>query len=665
MPVMELTADIFVTHEQVSPYEILPLLRLAHDPDDAVRAAATDTLNLLSLPPAIRDNIRQLAGRIETSDQPGELPFEPYESKAPLDFDEWLRSICELNLSGDKQHLDRRLIVESVASSLQASTASTTGSDSDERIAVLADSYLQRVSEEFSLPTDEELEALKTDLVRASAAVTALFLHLLKETKEQDHGYMVGNEVVRLVAALGPKFVPDVAALFEIYLQMHPEIQSDREHWYRTKDDNIIFFGTPYLAASWQLAWTISRAGAKDALAGVATGFVSPNARERLAAVNLVEDTLKYAQIDYVPLFGGGTGPSDLEVQDGTMEVWTDLTRGSLDYKVMTVFYGTDRNATGNKKPTSYYGGDRGERLELGVCKVSIPQKKAHSTGELETPSIWKLELREDPAKHVVLLTVEPYGSQDAFTSALKTAVEASPGKQAIVFVHGYRVTFEDAARRTAQLAYDLGVEEAPIIPIFYSWPSQGKFLSYGADQENADNAKPYLEKFLTLVAGVSGATTIHLIAHSMGNQGLTEVLQQSTTLSGPVGKPLFKEIILTAPDIDAGVFKKQIAPRIQGKGKRITLYASSRDRALLAAKILRRGYQRAGDANPILVTTGIHTIDASAVDTSFLGHSYFSDNRSVVSDIAYLVQHDLDPGRRVGMALKKHPDGQYWVFRP
>ena len=664
MPVMELAEDTFVSHEQVSPYEIAPLLRLANDPDDAVRAAVAKTLNLLPLPAVIKDNINQLAARLEKSGQPGDLQWEPYKSKTPLDLDEWLRSICELNRSTGEPDPDQGAIIESVVPSLQDSRASTNVGYFDERMAALADSYLQRVSEEFWLPNDEELAALKTDLERASAAVTALFLHLLKETKEQDQGYMVGNEVVRLVAALGPKFVPDIAALFEIYLQMHAELQSDREQWYRTRDDNIIFFGTPYLATSWQLAWTISRAGAKDALAGVRTGFVSSDARERLAAVNLVEDILKYAQVDYVPLFGGGTGPVDMEVQDGRMDVWTDLTSKSSDYKVMTVFYGTDRNATGIKKPASYYGGDRGERLELGVCTVSIPQKKVHSTGELETPSIWKLELHEDPAKHVVLLTVKPYGSQDAFTSALKTAVEASPGKQAIVFVHGYRVTFEDAARRTAQLAYDLGVEEAPIVPIFYSWPSQGKFLSYGADQENADNAKPYLETFLTLVAGVSGATTIHLIAHSMGNRGLTDVLQHSTALSGRVGKPLFKEIILTAPDIDAGIFKKQIAPKIQGKGKRITLYASSRDRALLAAKILRRGYQRAGDANPILVTTGIHTIDASAVDTNLLGHSYFGDSRSVVTDIAYLVQHDLDPGRRVGMDKKEHADGQYWVLK-
>ena len=79
---------------------------------------------------------------------------------------------------------------------------------------------------------------------------------------------------------------------------------------------------------------------------------------------------------------------------------------------------------------------------------------------------------------------------------------------------------------------------------------------------------------------------------------------------------------------------------------------------------MLRRGYLRAGDANHILVTTGIDTIDASAVDTSFTGHSYFGESRSVVSDITYLL-HGISAGLRAGMTSVKHPDGRYWVFRP
>ena len=42
------------------------------------------------------------------------------------------------------------------------------------------------------------------------------------------------------------------------------------------------------------------------------------------------------------------------------------------------------------------YGNDRGE-LALGTCEVSIP--KDHEVGELESPSIFKLEFNEDPTQ--------------------------------------------------------------------------------------------------------------------------------------------------------------------------------------------------------------------------------------------------------------------------
>ena len=60
----------------------------------------------------------------------------------------------------------------------------------------------------------------------------------------------------------------------------------------------------------------------------------------------------------------------------------------------------------------------------------------------------------EDPEKHVVLLDVRPE-AQSQFYSDLASTVAASPNKEAFVFIHGYKTTFEDAARRTGQLAYD------------------------------------------------------------------------------------------------------------------------------------------------------------------------------------------------------------------
>ena len=101
--------------------------------------------------------------------------------------------------------------------------------------------------------------------------------------------------------------------------------------------------------------------------------------------------------------------------------------------------------------------------MTYGTCDVSIPP--GHEKGKLEGPSWLKFEFKQDPEKHVVLLKVIPLDIASFFASA------SQGGPQALIFVHGFRVTFEDGARRMAQIARDLRPFLA--LPILYSWPSR------------------------------------------------------------------------------------------------------------------------------------------------------------------------------------------------
>jgi len=302
------------------------------------------------------------------------------------------------------------------------------------------------------------------------------------------------------------------------------------------------------------------------------------------------------------------------------------------------------------------YGNQRGT-LEYGTCTVTIP--KEHSVGELESPSILRLEFSEDPTRHVMLREVKQQ-PVDEFFAGLKSCVDRSQRKETFVFVHGYNVTFEKAARRTAQLAYDLKFDGAPI---FYSWPSQGGLLKYAVDETNVVWTAPHLKEFLVGVARRSGAKSIHLIAHSMGNRALTSALQALSYELRDQG-PMFKEVVLTAPDIDAEVFRRDIAPAIQRTAGRVTLYASSNDEALAASKTVH-GYPRAGESGRnIVVVPGIDTIDVSAVDTSLLGHNYYGSNDTVLSDLVQLLNEAKPPERRNRLYSKLLGSLKYWVFR-
>jgi esterase/lipase superfamily enzyme len=334
------------------------------------------------------------------------------------------------------------------------------------------------------------------------------------------------------------------------------------------------------------------------------------------------------------------------------------------EYSVVDVYYATDREKTDSSIPSDYYSGNRDKRRKLnyGICEVSIP--KEHTKGELESPWFRSVlgRFRGDPTEHVVLLTVSR-STRKYFFASLSDKMAAASDKSALVFIHGYNVSFEDAARRTAQMAHDL---EFPGVPLMYSWPSDGKKIAYSSDLQDAEWTVPRLKKFLLSIAKDTGAEDIHIIAHSMGNQALTRafhsIFQEVRDTVAADGRKLFTQIFLAAPDIDADVFR-DLSAAFTSLAEHTTLYCSEKDKALLAAREYQGGYPRAGD-KPIIID-GIDTIDASLLDTSFIGHSYYGDHVSVISHIIYVITKNLPPAKKLILKKIDTSEGAYWKLIP
>jgi hypothetical protein len=79
-----------------------------------------------------------------------------------------------------------------------------------------------------------------------------------------------------------------------------------------------------------------------------------------------------------------------------------------------------------------------------------------------------------------------------------------------------------------------------------------------------------------------------------------------------------------------------------------VTLYASSRDRAIRLSRKLHKN-PRAG-APPLVIIPGIESIDASEMGADFFKHSYFSDSWPLLSDIHELLADDKPAGLRFGL---------------
>ena len=166
------------------------------------------------------------------------------------------------------------------------------------------------------------------------------------------------------------------------------------------------------------------------------------------------------------------------------------------------------------------YDGQRGE-LVRGVCSVTVPD--THQKGVVERPSLLKFEFKEDQQKHVVLTDVSELDIDDYY-SQLQSSLAQSPDNDLLVFIHGFNVDFETAVRRTAQIAVDLPFRG---VPICYSWPSQGSLVGYTVDENNAAWTAFNLRQFLLEIAEKSGARSINVVAHSMGNRAMTAALSQ------------------------------------------------------------------------------------------------------------------------------------------
>jgi esterase/lipase superfamily enzyme len=327
------------------------------------------------------------------------------------------------------------------------------------------------------------------------------------------------------------------------------------------------------------------------------------------------------------------------------------------NYKKVLVHFGTNRAAGDAREPERAFGTEFSSQVSYGSAEVSIPRD--HRMGELEGPNPWLLEFRQDPEKHVVLMAVTQMDRQ-RFLDEIADDIANAGARHALVFVHGYNTGFSDAARRTAQISYDIGFQG---VPLFYSWPSQNSLLGYGDDESAVARSQPLMRDFFKDLAERLDTDTIYVLAHSMGTRAtagaLAELFAQQPQL-----RTRFRQIMLMAPDIDADVFRKQIAPALVQNDARLTLYASANDIALMASRTVHQA-GRLGDASPLVVMPGMDSIDASDVDTDLLGHSYYADGDSVVADLIELISDKGPADRRTWLEARNNELGRFFRFKP
>ena len=322
---------------------------------------------------------------------------------------------------------------------------------------------------------------------------------------------------------------------------------------------------------------------------------------------------------------------------------------------VYPVWFGTNRKPAGDG-----FSGERHDRTTLGRALVYVPE--ARRFGETGT-SFWRRLLRFDLRDDRLRLQNVETRERETFFAELgeemKAARDAGETPHALFFLHGFNVTFEDAAIRAAQLGVDLKV---PGATAFFGWPSRGSVAAYPADEATVEASEPAITDFLVDFTANCGAEKVHVIAHSMGNRGLLRALQRIAANARTRGKVKFGQIFLAAPDVDRDLFL-DLARLYPEHAERATLYASDGDKAVhLSAKL--HDAPRAGYFTPYTVAPGVDTVAVPDFDIDLLGHGYFAQAEALLHDIHDLMRHGQAPAKRQRITPAVDRGVSFWKLR-
>lgn len=262
-----------------------------------------------------------------------------------------------------------------------------------------------------------------------------------------------------------------------------------------------------------------------------------------------------------------------------------------------------------------------------------------------------RLEFKPDPDRHITLREVNGIDEATYFAE-LTSAINSSPQRDLLMYVHGYNVDFNNALLGEAQLAYDLNAQFPSLV---FSWPSRAELTGYVQDLDNVQYASPHFTEFMEKVTSSGKVVHLHVIAQGLGCRLVVNAISQLS--ASPDGSNLkIKNLIMLAPDIDLDLFVAQ-AKRITEVVDRTTVYVSRSDLALKASAQFLVSPRLGQAPTGRLALPGIDTVDVSD------GNAWLSvlGVNSVLADIYQLLSNDLPPARRHGLKAIGAADGRYW----
>lgn len=205
---------------------------------------------------------------------------------------------------------------------------------------------------------------------------------------------------------------------------------------------------------------------AADYVRGLIAGSTLPEGPAISASATREEDVDSYP--DLRPEVQKAELPEVVMAQTG--KALADRMAEPERIKRVSVFFATNRQASGSRKAGEEFGYGWATRAVVGQVSVSIPDD--HKKGRLEKPGFFEIQNMQD---HFVIGDMEVL-EMGTFRSKLAQRLDGDSSRDLLVFIHGFNVSFEDALLRgAAQIRSEFPRRDRPL---HLAFPRQPVLLS-------------------------------------------------------------------------------------------------------------------------------------------------------------------------------------------
>ena len=252
----------------------------------------------------------------------------------------------------------------------------------------------------------------------------------------------------------------------------------------------------------------------------------------------------------------------------------------------------TNRNLVKGGIKTPWFGHERSPTTTLAKVVFSRPDTTLVGRAKSSWNGLWTIKS----------VSPEPH-------APLETLQELAAGKDILLYIHGFKESFESVSINAMELTEGTAFSGLPMV---FSWPSRAALFDYGYDRESALISRDSLEETLVALLAGNGARRVHIVAHSMGTLLTIETLRQMWARHGDSMAGRIGAIVLASADMDIDLFTNAVQ-RLRSLVPKITVISSTSDRALEVSRRLAGGVSRTGGATrEQLEGLGVKVVDAT-----------------------------------------------------